>query len=167
MVTVHDLPAVNASLNALSGVLLLIAFACGLAWRRRALPAPGLIGTVAATWTAFLVLAPGGAVQYSIWLLFPLLMDDVRLGIAYLVAATPFIVVFYPLAFATLAGYNFYPALVALWPALDFSDPFSWTWPALILWSALVLLLGYEGRRWWRAEAPEQGTSPGAPLSIQ
>jgi hypothetical protein len=60
-------------------------------------------------------------------------------------------VIFYPKAFAMLLGFNPYPALVALWPSLDFADIFSWTQPALILWGALVALLFYKAPRWWGA----------------
>jgi hypothetical protein len=151
-------PTAHAKLVALILKLIVVAIACSLAWRRRA---AGLAGTVAATWTVFYVLAPGGAAQYTVWLVLPLLLYNARLGLAYLAAATPFMVVFYPKAFATMLGFNPYPALVAMWPSLDFADIFSWTQPALILWGALVGLLLYEGRRWW-AQRPQDCSLPTA-----
>jgi hypothetical protein len=141
-------PSADAKLVAAVLKLIVVAVACSLAWRRRAV---GLAGTVAATWTVFYVFAPAGAAQYTLWLVLPLLLYNARLGLAYLAAATPFMVIFYPKAFAMLLGFNPYPALVALWPSLDFADIFSWTQPALILWGALVALLFYKAPRWWGA----------------
>jgi hypothetical protein len=149
----YGLPSAPAKLVATALKLIVVTLACALAWRRRRLGAVGLVGTVAATWTVFYVLAPGGAAQYTVWLVLPLLLYHARLGLAYLAAATPFMVIFYPKAFALMLGFNPYPALVALFPSLDFADVFSWTQPALILWGAVVVLLLYEGRRWWSARA--------------
>lgn len=123
-----------------------LATAFGLGWRRRQLSASGLVGTLAAVWTVFLTIAPGGATQYTIWLVLPLLLYRVRLAIIYFVAATPLLIVFYPPAVAMLT-WNFYPAIIEIWP--EYVDPITWTIPALFFWAVLLGILVREGRRWW------------------
>ncbi len=142
-------PLAVAVATLLKAAVLAVAFALG--WRRRRLSASGLVGTIAAVWTVFLTLAPGGATQYTIWLVLPLLLYRVRLAIVYFAAAIPLLIVFYPAAVATL-GYNFYPVIVEALP--DFIDPLTWTIPALFFWAVLIGILVRELPRWWsRVEA--------------
>ena len=136
--------------------LVILAAAGALAWRRRNLPGTGLIGTIAASWTLFLVFAPGGAMQYMIWPVLPLLLYGMPIGVAYLAATLPYVFIFYPLLVRTLLPWNPYPLLGACWPGL--ADEFAWTYPALLSWAVLLGILLREWPRWWRA-APEPATA--------
>jgi hypothetical protein len=139
-------PSPLASVVATLLKLAVLATAFGLGWRRRKLSASGLVATIAAVWTVFLTVAPGGATQYAIWLVLPLLLYRVRLAVICFVAAIPLLIVLYPAAVAMLA-YNFYPAIIEHWPG--FIDPLAWTIPALFFWAVLVGILVKESRRWF------------------
>ena len=146
----YGAPSAPAALISAGLKLIVIAGAFILAWRRRKMPAEGLIGTVAAAWTIFFVFAPGGAPQYTVWPLVPLLLYNVRLGLAYTVAAFPFMFVFYPFAFTSVLPFNPCTALVEIWP--DVKSEYGWTWPALFLWATLLVILVLEWRRWWNGK---------------
>jgi hypothetical protein len=150
----YGAPSVPAALISAFLKVIVIVASFVLAWRRRKLPAMDFIGTIAATWTIFFVFAPGGAPQYTVWPLVPLLLYDVRLGIAYTVAAIPFMFIFYPFAFTSVLPFKPYAALAQVWP--DVRSEYAWTWPALLLWATMLVFLIWEWRRWWNGN-PAQG----------
>ena len=119
--------------------LIVLATATAFAWRRRKEDAHGLIGTVAMTWTLFLVLTPAGAPQYLIWPLLPLLLYEARLGIWYAVSAIPALAIYYlPLTAFLLPGIP-----IAEWVETSpyLSGAQGWAGPALCLWGCAVAIL--------------------------
>jgi hypothetical protein len=91
----YDAPSALAKGIAAGLKFMVIGASVALAWRRRKLSAHELIGTIAAIWTVFFVIAPGGATQYLIWLVAPYALYRLRLAVVYVVAATPFLYFFY------------------------------------------------------------------------
>ena len=132
-----------------------VAWACLLAWRRRKMDSTGLTGTVAATWIAFLVLAPSGATQYLIWPVLPLLLHNVRIGTAYVIAATPVMIFYYTALVAFLLPWNPLPSLTSVCPWL--AGPEGWCWPGLMLWLTLVVIATRELPRCWKKESAALG----------
>jgi hypothetical protein len=122
-----------------------------------------IAGTVAAVWMVFFVFAPAGAAQYIIWPVVPLLIDRPRLGIVYLLAATPFMFLFYPFAFVSVLPFDAYSLLANVWSWVKVDD--SWAWPALGLWGVLVIMLIYEAPRWWRTSPPGNGFREALPAA--
>ena len=144
----YSAPSLTARILATALKATVIAWACLLAWRRRKMDAAGLMGTVAASWVVFLVLAPAGATQYLIWPLLPLLLHHARIGTAYILAATPAMIFYYTPLVVFLLPWNPLPALIALFPWLD--GPEGWCWPGLFLWLVLVIIALRELPRWWK-----------------
>jgi hypothetical protein len=70
-----------------------------------------------------------------------------RVGIFYLIAATPFMVIFYPLGFNSLLPVDLWPMMIQRWPGL--AEEFAFTWPALVLWVAMIGILIREWSVWW------------------
>jgi hypothetical protein len=124
-----------------------IAIALTFAWRRRGLDGIGLAGTVGLTWVIFFVFTPGWAPQYAVWPLVPLLLDRVRLGVIYLIAATPLVLIAYPFTFDSMLPAEAYRQLVAALP--NMGARFRWSWPALILWTTVSGILVFQWKRWW------------------
>ena len=121
-----------------------------------------LIGTIAAIWTVFFVIAPGGATQYLIWLVAPYALYRLRLAVVYVVAATPFLYFFYRNA----AQVSLTAPPISGPPAAAISaTAFDWSWFGIFLWFVLAIILVTNLPRWWRPanSSVEQPLVPNEP----
>jgi hypothetical protein len=114
--------------------LLIIVCVLAIAWRRRALPATALLGSLAYAWIVFFVFSPGVCAQYMVWLApfvllrSPLLYGYVELG------SSLFLFFFYN----TIA--DAFPWFIAISKAKQ-RDWVPWSlWPWAILIGGLILL---------------------------
>lgn len=135
----------------------LIGLASTLGWRRRLLGAEGLCATVAAVWLLFLLLAPGGATQYLIWPLIPLLLHRPRLAVVYAGVSIPTLAVYYAPLTNFLASVDPVRALGPSIPWMAGPDP--WTWPGLALWAFVAGSVACLFPGWWKASGPHLGNN--------
>lgn len=85
--------AQNAVVIALKGAIILAAVM--IAWRRRHLPGPALLSSLAYIWIVFFVFAPGVCAQYLVWLApFVLLLSPVLYS-SLLASSSIFLFIFY------------------------------------------------------------------------
>lgn len=111
--------------------LLIIAAACLIAWRRRHLGGQAFMNSLAYTWVAFFILAPGACVQYLVWLApFILILSPVFYG--YLLSASSvFLFMFYNVTAGGLP-----------WSVAVSTDELRDTWAPWSLIPWIVLIVG-------------------------
>lgn len=115
--------------------LLIVAVVVAIGWRRRALPAPAVFGSVAYAWIVFFVFSPGVCAQYMVWLVpFVLLLSPMLYG--YLELTSSLFLFFFYNAIA-----DSFPWYVGISDGRHNADWIPWSiWPWAILIAGLITL---------------------------